>query len=79
MIETANDQVTDPKFIREFVNNADKTIFDKINQHISDLKKLNDLKPVTVRSTEEQQEAGAPAEYEIPINFNESDFFGQGF
>jgi len=79
MIETAEDQVTDPKFIREFVNNADKTIFDKINQHITDLKKLNDLKPVKIKSTEEQQAAGVPAEYEIPINFNESDFFGQGF
>jgi hypothetical protein len=27
-------------------------------------------------TTEEQQAQGAPATYEIPINFNDSDFFG---
>jgi hypothetical protein len=27
----------------------------------------------------EQQEAGAPASYSVPINFNNSDFFANGF
>lgn len=78
-IDTSDERVTDKKFISEFVNNADKNIFDKINQHITNLKKLNDLKPVKFTTTEEQQQAGAPADYEVPINFNESDFFARGF
>jgi hypothetical protein len=34
------------------------------------------MKPLLFTTTEEQQAQGAPATYEIPINFNESDFFG---
>lgn len=69
------DEVTEPVFIKEFINNIDKEIFEKINEHLTNLKKNNDLKPLVVSTTEEQQQAGAPSTYEIPVNFNNSDFF----
>lgn len=76
----ANGQmVTDEKYIKEFVENADKDIFNKIQTHLADLKKNNDLKPLIFETTEEQKARGAPATYSIPINFNNSDFFGRGF
>ena len=74
-IVTADAEVTDKKFIYEFVNNVDKDVFDRINAHLSEIKKHNDLKPLVCSTTEEQQALGAPVTFEIPINFNQSDFF----
>jgi hypothetical protein len=78
-IVTSEAEVTDKKFILEFVNNVDKTVFEKINNHLIELKTRNELKPLRMVTTEEQQAQGAPAEYEVPVNFNDSDFFGRGF
>lgn len=75
-IETPDGIVTDRKFITEFVANADKDIFEKVQSHIAELKKLNELKPIDFVSTDEHREAGAPETYQVPLNFNNSDFFG---
>jgi hypothetical protein len=75
-IETPTDEVTDRKFISEFIANVDKEVFKKIQDHINDLKVANDLKPLEFLTTDEQQARGAPANYTVPINFNNSDFFG---
>jgi len=74
-IATSDTEVTDKKFIQEFVNNSDKVVFEKINNHLTEMKKLNELKPLVCSTSEEQQAQGAPATYEVPINFNQSDFF----
>lgn len=74
-IVTVDNEVTDKTFIKEFVNNSDKRVFDLINEHLAELKKNNDLKPLVCSTSEEQQELGAPATYEVPISFNQSDFF----
>lgn len=73
------EEVTEPEFIREYINNVDKDVFEKINKHLGDLKAQNDLKPLEFATTPEQQAQGAPERYSIPINFNDSDFFGRGF
>jgi hypothetical protein len=75
-IETPDGIVTDRRFITEFVANADKDIFEKVQSHIAELKKLNELKPIDFVSTDEHREAGAPETYQVPLNFNNSDFFG---
>jgi hypothetical protein len=75
-IVTPDTEVTDRKHIADFVANADKEIFEKVQSHISDLKKLNELKPLDFTSTDEQREAGAPETYQVPIDFNNSSFFG---
>jgi hypothetical protein len=75
-IITPESEVVDRKFILEFINNVDKDMFDVINSHLGDLKKHNELKPLIFGTTEEQQADGAPKTYEVPINFNDSDFFG---
>lgn len=75
-IVTAETEVTEKRFISEFVNNVDKEVFETINNHLTELKKHNDLKPLEFTTTEEQQSQGAPATYSVPINFNDSDFFG---
>lgn len=75
-IVTSEAEVTEKRFISEFVNNVDKNVFETINNHLTELKKHNELKPLEFTTTEEQQSQGAPASYSVPINFNDSDFFG---
>jgi len=78
-IVTPDGEVTNAKFISEFVHNADKEIFQAVQEHLNSLKENNKLKDLEFATTEEQQEAGAPASYSVPINFNNSDFFANGF
>ena len=75
-IETADGEVTDLKFIREFVSNSDKSVFEMIKTHLDMLKSNNEIKPMRLGTTLEQQAEGAPQTFEVPINFNNSDFFG---
>lgn len=78
-IVTPQGEVKNKSFIVEFINNVDKKIFQQIQDHIKNLKTHNDIKPLEFTSTPEQIELGAPETYSIPVTFNNSDFFGQGF
>jgi hypothetical protein len=40
------------------------------------LKSQNEIKPMMLTTTIEQQEQGAPATFEVPINFDNTTFFG---
>ena len=77
-IKTPDAIVKDQKFIQEFIRNADNELVQKIQTHINDLKVSAGVQPLKLRPLPEQIEAGAPAEYELPITFNNSDFFGIG-
>lgn len=71
-----NEEVTDRKYINEFVSNCDKDIFKTLQDHLNNLKEHNGIKPLKFETTQEQRDAGAPDTFEVPINFNDSDFFG---
>jgi len=75
-ILTPDSEVTDKDFILEFVNNSDKEIFKTVKDHLQEMKNNNDLKPMEFSTTAEQQSNGAPLTFSVPINFNNSDFFG---
>lgn len=74
-IQTPEGLVTDLHWIKEFINNADKDIFKTVQDHLNELKSHNDIKPLVFQSTPEQIALGAPETYEVPVNFNNSDFF----
>jgi hypothetical protein len=74
-IITPDTEVTESRFIKEFLANADKDVFDILKKHLDSLKELNEVKPMSLGTTPEQQEAGAPASFEVPLSFNNSDFF----
>lgn len=78
-VVTPNGEVGDKDMIREFVENSDKDLFKQIQTHITDLKDRNAVKPLEFTTTPEQQAAGAPPTYTVPVSFNNSDFFAQGF
>lgn len=77
-VSTPNDTVTDPEFIREFIEKADFSLIQKIQDHITEMKKHSGIQPILVHATEEQIAQGAPEVYELPISMDNSDFFGQG-
>lgn len=74
-IDTPEGKVTNKTFINEFFENADSTTFNTIVSHLEKMKEQSTIKPMKVRSTAEEIAAGAPEEYEIPITFDQSNFF----
>lgn len=74
-IDTPDGRVTDKKLITDFFNNADRTVFDSILKHLESMKEKSSIKPMKIKATEEEIAAGASEEYEIPITFDQSNFF----
>lgn len=77
-IQTPETVVKEPAYIREFLQNADKDVFQKIQAHLNRMKETNGIQPMQVTSTPEQIAAGAPETYELPIKIDNSDFFAVG-
>jgi hypothetical protein len=67
--------VTNTQHIIEFFENADKDVFKKVIDHITAQKEKFSIKPFKVRLSEEDIAKGAPETMEIPISFDQSNFF----
>ena len=75
-IDTSQGSTDNPQFIKDFVANADKDIFNKIQTHLESLKEQNTVKPVVVEVTNEMREKGINGDtIEIPLVFDASNFF----
>jgi len=68
-------EVSNKNHINEFVDNADKDFFTYITEHLSAEKKKFHIEPLKVMSPDEDIARGAPAEFEIPVTFDQSNFF----
>lgn len=68
---------TDNKMhIKEFIENADKEIFNKVQLHLEKLKEQNTLDPITVPVSEELRAKGIKEEsIQVPLVFDPSTFF----
>ena len=75
-IDTPDGKVSNKAQIKEFFNNVDNSVFEKIMKHLEKMKEGYAIKPFKVVSSPEDVEKGAPSEYEIPITFDQSNFFG---
>lgn len=72
-IETSDgDKVTEPEYISEFYENADRTILADIKDYLETVKEEIDIKPINVACDH------CNHEYKLAVTFNHSDFFGQG-
>jgi hypothetical protein len=69
-IDTPNGSVSDPQFIKEFIDNAQKDVFDKISQHVQSLKKEADMPDVHVKCS------SCGHEFEMSVSMDQSNFFG---
>lgn len=67
--------VTNPEFINEFFDNADKEVYKALIEHTDEQRKKYSIKPFLVQTTPEEQELGAPPEYSVPVVFDQSNFF----
>ena len=75
-IDSVNGSTDNPKFIKEFIDNTDKEIFNKIQAHLEKLKDINAIKPMVVEVTDEMREQGITTDtVEVPITFDPSTFF----
>lgn len=71
-------EVTEREFINEFIDNADKQTFEAIKSHLEKQRENFEIKPFVVDATPEEIEQGVPNTYEIPITFDNSNFFALG-
>lgn len=67
--------VTEPRYIQEFVDNADKTLFEKVTDHVDQQRNKFSIKPLKIQATDEEIEKGVPETYEVPITFDQANFF----
>lgn len=75
-IESVHGSTSDPAHIKEFIDNIDKEIYSKIEQHLTALRENNNVKPMRVGVTDEMREKGYVGDtIEIPITFDPSTFF----
>lgn len=68
-IETPEGLVTDQKMIKEFIDNTTSEIFNKINEHITEMKNKLELKEQHVSCGE------CKHEFDITISMDQSNFF----
>lgn len=68
--------VTDRNHIVDFIKNADKAFFNRIQEHLNKEREKFAIKPLIAQATPEEIELGVPETYEVPITFDQSNFFG---
>ena len=74
-LHIGDDEVTNPVFIEEFIDNVDKEFFKGITDHLEEQRKKFAIEPIKVESNEEDIAAGVPKEWEVPVTFDQSNFF----
>ena len=75
-IETVDGVTDDKNFIKEYIDNVDKEVFNKIQKHLENLKEINSIKPITIPVTEELKLQGVTDDViTIPLTFDPSTFF----
>lgn len=75
-IDTPQGSVSNTAFIIEFLNNSDKTVFNKIQKHLDQLKDTNSVKTMKVPVTDVMREKGITSDIiEIPLVFDAATFF----
>lgn len=75
-IELTDGQVvSDPKHLLEFMQNTSKEFYTTILDHITEQRDKFAVKPFIAKTTKEEQEKGAPETFEVPITFDQSNFF----
>lgn len=74
-IQIGDTEVTNEKHIQEFMENSDKEFYTFITEHLEEQRKQFGIEPLKITSTEEEIKQGAPAEWELPITFDQSNFF----
>jgi len=71
----SGESVTDREQIKQFVENTDAKLIKELENKLINIRQQGSIKPFKAKATEEQIKAGAPATYEVPITFDNANFF----
>ena len=74
-LQIGDDEVTNRVHIEEFIDNVDKEFFKGITDHLEEQRKKFAIEPIKVQSNEEDVAAGVPKDWEVPVTFDQSNFF----
>lgn len=74
-ITVGDTEVTNPNHIKEFVDNTDKEFYKSLTEHLDEQRNKFQIEPIKVTATQDEVAAGAPETYEVPITFDQSNFF----
>ena len=75
-IDTSKGSTDNKEFIKEFIDNVDKDVFNLIQNHLDRLKEQNSIKPIIVPVTDGMRAQGITGDtVEIPLTFDASTFF----
>jgi hypothetical protein len=74
-IVTPDGEVSDPAFIKEFIDNADKEFFTNITKHLELQRDKFQMPMFKIETSEEERAQGAPESFESPIVLDASNFF----
>lgn len=69
MIQADSEMVVETEYIEEYIRNCEKDVFDKIRDHMAELKKVSELKPLDITCQ------GCTKQYETPFTMDVSNFF----
>ena len=67
--------VTDPAHITEFIAKSEKNFYSAVMEHVQKQRDSFSIKPIKVTSTPEDIKAGAPTTFEVPVTFDQTNFF----
>ncbi len=68
--------VVDRAQIIEFCNKADTKTITEIQEKLSELRLQAQIPPLRIKTTEDQIKKGAPTSFEVPVTYDNSNFFG---
>ena len=75
-IVTPDGETDDPKFIKEFIDNADKEFYKSIMDHLEREKSKFSIEDQKIITSEEDRANGAPETINVPVTLDISNFFG---
>jgi len=68
-------EVSNSDQIKEFLSNAESKIVNEMQEQMIKLRSQAQIKPITLKSNEEQIKKGAPVSFTVPLTFDNSNFF----
>jgi len=68
--------VSDSAQISDFIDNATSKLITELEQALVEIRQQGSMKPILVKATDEQIKKGAPATYQVPVTFDNANFFG---
>ena len=71
----SEEAVVNPVHIKEFIENTDAKVFNQIKDHIESQKKQFEQQPLAVEADDDEIAAGADKTYNVPIVFDQGNFF----